>query len=102
MTYGDRGNVLTLARRAQWRGFKVEIAGVTRGEPFPDRTDLIVIGGGSDRVQSLIGDDLSARGQQLSQMVAGGTVILARLRWLPADGAELRCRRWKRSSRPWI
>jgi lipid II isoglutaminyl synthase (glutamine-hydrolysing) len=77
MTYGDRGNVLTLARRAEWRGFKVQIAGVTRGEPFPDWTDLIVIGGGSDRVQSLIGDDLAARGQQLSQMVAGGTVILA-------------------------
>jgi CobQ-like glutamine amidotransferase family enzyme len=77
MTYGDRGNVLTLARRAQWRGFKVQISGVTRGEPFPDQTDLIVIGGGSDRVQSLIGDDLAARGPQLAQMVAGGTVILA-------------------------
>ncbi len=77
MTYGDRGNVLTLARRAQWRGFKVEIVGVTRGEPFPDRTDLIVIGGGSDRVQSLIGDDFAQRGPQLSDMVGGGTVILA-------------------------
>ena len=77
MTYGDRGNVLTLARRAQWRGFKVEIAGVSRGDPFPRRTDLVVIGGGSDRVQSLVGGDLSDRGPQLAEMVAGGTVILA-------------------------
>jgi len=31
MTYGDRGNVLTLSRRAAWRGFSVEVTGVSRG-----------------------------------------------------------------------
>lgn len=76
MTYGDRGNVLTIARRAEWRGFRVRIEGVTRGEPFPSQTDLIVAGGGSDRVQVLVGDDLLARGSQLAQLAASGTVIL--------------------------
>ena len=27
MSYGDRGNVLTLARRAEWRGFRVRSSG---------------------------------------------------------------------------
>ena len=76
MTYGDRGNVLTIARRAEWRGFRVRIEGVTRGEPFPARTDLIVIGGGSDRVQVLVGADLLARRAQLGELAASGTVIL--------------------------
>ena len=30
-TYGDRGNVLALTRRAEWRGFHVRVAEVTRG-----------------------------------------------------------------------
>ena len=54
-TYGDRGNVLALRRRAEWRGFSVEVAAVTRGEPLPDGTDIVLIGGGTDRVQEIIG-----------------------------------------------
>ena len=76
MTYGDRGNVLTIARRAEWRGFRVRIVGVTRGEELPEHSDLIVIGGGSDRVQVLVGADLIARRAELAELAASGTVIL--------------------------
>jgi lipid II isoglutaminyl synthase (glutamine-hydrolysing) len=76
MSYGDRGNVLTLAKRAEWRGFSVRIVGVTRGERLPRTTDLIVIGGGSDRIQHLIGADLIGRADELGELVRRGTVIL--------------------------
>jgi lipid II isoglutaminyl synthase (glutamine-hydrolysing) len=76
MTYGDRGNVLALAKRAQWRGFSVRIAGVSRGEPLPKVADLILIGGGSDRVQVLVGEDLLARRAQLREHAAAGRVLL--------------------------
>ena len=75
-SYGDRGNVLTLAKRAEWRGFTVRIAGITRAEPLPATTDLIVIGGGSDHVQHLIGADLVARRRELVERVETcGTTI---------------------------
>ena len=75
-SYGDRGNVLTLVRRGEWRGFSVHVEGVTRGEPIPPKVDVIVIGGGSDRVQALIGTDLAARRSSLADLVEGGTVVL--------------------------
>jgi CobQ-like glutamine amidotransferase family enzyme len=76
MSYGDRGNVLTLARRAEWRGFDVSVVGITRGEPLPSPADLVMIGGGSDRVQLLIGDDIGGRGEALAEVIAAGGVVL--------------------------
>jgi CobQ-like glutamine amidotransferase family enzyme len=97
MTYGDRGNVLTLARRAAWRGFGVEVVGVSRGEAIPAATNLVMIGGGSDRVQHLIGSDLTERAAPLRDLVAGGTVILGVCggyqllghRYMATDGADV-------------
>jgi CobQ-like glutamine amidotransferase family enzyme len=97
MTYGDRGNVLTLARRAAWRGFDVEVLGVSRGEPIPASASLIMIGGGSDRVQHLVGTDLTERGAPLRDLVEGGAVILGVCggyqllghRYTATDGADV-------------
>jgi CobQ-like glutamine amidotransferase family enzyme len=75
MSYGDRGNVLVLERRAAWRGIDVRIVAVRAGELLPEGTDLVVIGGGSDRVQRLIGDDLVARRPELAERVAGGAAV---------------------------
>ena len=75
-SYGDRGNVLVLTRRAEWRGISVRMVGVTRGERIPAATDLIVIGGGSDSVQALAGPDLIGRRSEVADLVAGGTVVV--------------------------
>jgi CobQ-like glutamine amidotransferase family enzyme len=75
-TYGDRGNVITLQRRAEWRGFTVEVVPVSRGEPAPPNARLLMIGGGTDRVQEAVGPDLLGRGPELREAAAGGAIVL--------------------------
>jgi CobQ-like glutamine amidotransferase family enzyme len=57
--YADRGNLLMLRRRCEWRGIGFELTGVGIGDPLdPDGPDLYYIGGGQDRDQELCADDL--------------------------------------------
>lgn len=75
-TYGDRGNVLALVRRAEWRGFRVRVDEVGIGEPIPHRANLVLLGGGTDRVQEIVGPDLRRRGGELLGAADRGAVIL--------------------------
>ena len=75
-TYGDRGNVLSLVRRAEWRGFSVRVDEVGIGEPIPPEANLVLLGGGTDRVQEIVGPDLRRRGDELRGAADRGAVIL--------------------------
>jgi hypothetical protein len=75
-TYGDRGNVVALQRRAEWRGLTVDVVPVSRGEPIPSSANLILIGGGSDRIQEIIGPDMLARRSELADAGARGAVVV--------------------------
>src|SRR5207245_11229042 len=75
-TYGDRGNVLALTRRAEWRGLHVRVVEVTRGEPLPPDAGLVFMGGGTDRAQEIIGADLRARRSELADAVGRGAVVI--------------------------
>src|SRR2546430_10283403 len=61
-TYGDRGNLLVLARRARLRGFPVEIAEVNSDQRVPVDGDIYLLGGGEDLPQILAARRLSAGG----------------------------------------
>lgn len=63
--YGDRGNVLTLMRRAEWHGYKPEVIYHDPGKPFPAEVDLLVGGGGQDSGQNKVQDDLLRIGDTL-------------------------------------
>ena len=52
-TYGDRGNLLVLARRARLRGIPVEIAEVNSDQRVPADGDIYLLGGGEDLPQIL-------------------------------------------------
>jgi lipid II isoglutaminyl synthase (glutamine-hydrolysing) len=57
--YADRGNLLFLQRRCEWRGIAFDYAASGPGEGFdPAEHDLIYIGGGQDRDQVLVADDM--------------------------------------------
>jgi len=75
--YGDRGNVLALAARCRWRGIEAEIRTVSLGDDIDfSQADILFIGGGSDREQSLLVEDLSARTHEIKEAIEDGLVIL--------------------------
>ncbi len=77
--YGDRGNIITLVRRAAWRGIEssVEIIGPDQPPAF-ERFDLLFWGGGQDKDQGLVFRDLVDRkAPALRQAVAEAIVVLA-------------------------
>ncbi len=57
--YADRGNLLMLERRCEWRGIGFELTGAGIGQALdPDAADLYYMGGGQDRDQMLCATDL--------------------------------------------
>lgn len=59
--YADRGNLLLLQRRCEWRHIAWSLTPVGIGEPLdPDAFDLIYLGGGQDNDQARCAHDLAA------------------------------------------
>ncbi|OKH33667.1 cobalamin biosynthesis protein CobQ [Calothrix sp. HK-06] len=75
-TYGDRGNVITIQRRAQWRQFDVKIVNLD-SEATPEdikSVDIIVGGGAQDRQQELVMRDLiGAKAEAMREKLDNGT-----------------------------
>ena len=77
--YGDRGNVIAIKKRAEWRGIAIEVVDVGLGEPISSTSsaDLFLFGGGQDREQTLLVEDLSGtKGADLRAIVEDGGVVL--------------------------
>jgi len=77
--YADRGNLLVLRRRCEWRGLSFELRCAGLGEPIEvGESDLYYIGGGQDRDQALCARDLAERKRDaLHAEAARGAVVLA-------------------------
>ena len=76
--YGDGGNIITLRKRCEWRGIECEVAEVHYGErPTFDDVDIAFIGGGSDREQRIVCEELLAVGPELKAYVEDNGVLLA-------------------------
>lgn len=76
--YGDRGNVIALRYRCEERGVGFELSEIGVGDAFdPDAFDLVLIGGGQDREQRRIADDLVAKGPALKAAIDDGLGVLA-------------------------
>jgi lipid II isoglutaminyl synthase (glutamine-hydrolysing) len=59
-TYGDRGNILVLQKRCEWRGIKVEIINIDQStnDQRLMTIDLLFGGGAQDREQEIVMKDL--------------------------------------------
>jgi lipid II isoglutaminyl synthase (glutamine-hydrolysing) len=77
--YADRGNLLLLERRCEWRGIGFELAGAGLGDPLDaDAHDLFYIGGGQDRDQALCARDMvDTKREALHAAAARGAVVFA-------------------------
>lgn len=73
-TYGDRGNLLVLTRRAALRGVPVEAVEVDSDQPVPRDGDVYLLGGGEDVPQVLAARRLRADGG-LAGAAARGAVV---------------------------
>jgi lipid II isoglutaminyl synthase (glutamine-hydrolysing) len=77
--YADRGNVLFLQRRCEWRGIDFAYASAGPGENFdPAAHDFIYLGGGQDRDQRAVAADLvESKRTAMAAATEDGSVVLA-------------------------
>jgi CobQ-like glutamine amidotransferase family enzyme len=76
--YADRGNLLMLERRCEWRGIDFRLAASGLGEQLDaDAHDLFYLGGGQDRDQRLCAEDLlQSKRDALARAAARGALVL--------------------------
>jgi CobQ-like glutamine amidotransferase family enzyme len=76
--YADRGNIAVFARRAAWRGHELQVDDIGMDDPIvPGGHDLYYVGGGQDREQLLVAQNLAYKAQPLIDAVHGGAALLA-------------------------
>ena len=77
--YADRGNIVFLQRRCEWRGIGFSHSGAGPGEAVdPGAHDLFYVGGGQDRDQRMVAADMVAsKREALSAAVEDGAALLA-------------------------
>jgi len=75
-TYGDRGNLLTLKRRAEWHGLEPAVHYYHVGDALPKQVDIVLGGGGQDSAQGAIQDDVLRIGDELHALVGAGVPML--------------------------
>jgi lipid II isoglutaminyl synthase (glutamine-hydrolysing) len=76
--YADRGNLLMLQRRCEWRGIGFELTPAGLGDAVdPAAHDLFYLGGGQDRDQALCAQDLvETKRDALHAAADGGGLVL--------------------------
>jgi lipid II isoglutaminyl synthase (glutamine-hydrolysing) len=76
--YADRGNILFLQRRCEWRGIDFSYAAAGPGEGLdPAAHDFLYLGGGQDRDQRMVAADMASKREELKRAVDDGAVMLA-------------------------
>jgi CobQ-like glutamine amidotransferase family enzyme len=98
--YGDRGNILTLQHRCQLRAIELRVVGLGIGDVLaPDEYDMLFIGGGQDREQAPVAQDVcelkgiglwaAVEDDMPLLAVCGGYQLLAHY-YRPAEGPDMR------------
>ncbi|WIG60375.1 MAG: Putative amidotransferase similar to cobyric acid synthase [Ktedonobacterales bacterium] len=77
--YGDRGNIITLTQRCQWRGITLRVFPLDVGDAVdPDAYDLFFIGGGQDKEQGEVARDMrDVKAANVRAAIDAGTPLLA-------------------------
>ena len=76
--YGDRGNIMVLKKRLEWRGYQVLVEAVEPSLKYDfTKADIIFGGGGQDSGQLKIAQDLQDRSKNLHLAIKSGVVALS-------------------------
>lgn len=73
--YGDMGNIITLKKRCEWRGIEVVFEEINIGDSIKNH-DLYFIGGGQDKQQEEVKDELFSHKSELISQRDDGAVFL--------------------------
>lgn len=75
--YGDRGNLICLQRRFEWYGFECEICRTSLHDDMDfSGIDMLFMGGGSDREQGLVYNDLLNKADRLMKWIENKMPVL--------------------------
>jgi CobQ-like glutamine amidotransferase family enzyme len=75
--YADRGNVMVLRQRCAWRGIELVERPLRPGEQLDAaEIDLFLLGGGQDRDQLMVAEDLQRHRDAIAGAVADGAAML--------------------------
>ncbi len=74
--YGDIGNIITLQKRCEWRGIELDIQQFNIGDKLEEGTDIFFIGGGQDRQQVEVSQELQKYKSLLTQEYENNSVFL--------------------------
>ena len=76
--YGDKGNITALKKRLEWRNIEAEVKEYKIGDEMNfENTDIILLGGGSDREQLSVLACLSDHKDKLVEYIEADGVLLA-------------------------
>ena len=75
--YGDKGNMMVLQKRCEERGISITIDTLSIGDQKDlCAYDLLFLGGGADKEQMMLIDDLLSRRENIAQAMEQGTFVL--------------------------
>ena len=76
--YGDRGNIQCMVMRCRWRGIEAEVTECRLGDSVDFlHSDIILLGGGSDREQQIVCTRLQDIREEFHAYVEDGGTVLA-------------------------
>lgn len=75
--YGDMGNIIAMKYRLRKLGFKPIYQTVDIGQELPSKTDWYFIGGGQDKEQIMVADDIFSKKRKLFEDISQGVGLLA-------------------------
>ena len=76
--YGDFGNICALQKRMEWRGLKANITKISKGDEIDyKKFDIYFIGGGQDKQQIAVSEELQKHKSAFKELAESGTVMLA-------------------------
>lgn len=77
--YGDKGNIECMRKRLEWRGIDVCVNRCTVNDDKIDfeNTDIIFVGGGSDREQEIVCERLLKKKKEIAAYVEAGGALAA-------------------------
>ncbi len=77
-TYGDRGNIIVLQKRCEWRGIKTEIINIDENTKNSELSSLNILfgGGAQDKEQDLVMESLRKMSAKIKELIKNDTPSL--------------------------